>query len=64
MKLTSVFAVDIAAYAVMSNNYHLVVRIDSERSQTWYDQDILELWTKLFTGPLLVQRYFPMNAKI
>lgn len=56
-ELASVFAVDIAAYAVMSNHYHLVVRIDSERPQTWSDQEVLERWTKLFTGPLLVQRF-------
>ena len=56
-ELAAVFAVDVAAYAVMSNHYHLVVRVDSERPQLWTDQEILERWTKLFTGPLLVQRF-------
>lgn len=56
-KLASVFAIDIAAYSVMSNHYHLVVRIDEERTRVWSDEEVLQRWTQLFTGPLFVQRY-------
>jgi len=56
-KLASVFAIDIAAYSVMSNHYHLVVRIDEERTREWSDEEVLKRWTQLFTGPLFVQRY-------
>jgi REP element-mobilizing transposase RayT len=57
LKLASVFAVDIAAFAVMSNHYHLVVRVDKERGQAWSDDEVLERWMRLFSGPVYLQRY-------
>jgi len=56
-QLASVFAVDIAAYAVMSNHYHVVLRIDAERAQAWDRETVLERWCQLFTGPEVVQRF-------
>ena len=56
-ELASVFAIDVAAYAVMSNHYHIVLRIDADRARTWSDEEVLRRWTQLFTGPVLVQRY-------
>lgn len=55
-QLAGVFAVDVAAYAVMSNHYHLVLRIDAERAQRWSRDEVLRRWTQLFDGPVLVQR--------
>jgi REP element-mobilizing transposase RayT len=57
LELAGVFAIDVAAYAVMSNHYHIVVRIDDERAKKWTDEEVLNRWTQLFTGPLFVQRY-------
>jgi len=31
-QLAGVFALDIAAYAVMSNHFHVIVRMDAERA--------------------------------
>ena len=56
-RLASMFAVDVAGYAVMSNHFHVVVRIDAERAAGWDADAVLERWTALYTGPLLVQRY-------
>lgn len=55
-QLASVFAIDVAAYAVMSNHYHLVLRVDAERAQGWSRDEVLRRWTQLFAGPLLVQQ--------
>ena len=56
-QLATVFAIDVAAYAVMSNHFHLVVRVDAERALGWDRDEVLRRWTQLFTGPELVQRY-------
>lgn len=55
--LSSVFAIDIAAYAVMSNHYHLVLYVDQNRSQQWSDDDVIDRWLLLHKGPTLIQRY-------
>jgi hypothetical protein len=36
--LTDTFAIDFCAYALMSNRYHLVVRIDVERARVWSER--------------------------
>lgn len=46
-QLAGVFAVDVAAYAVMSNHYHLVLRIDAERAQRWSQNEVLRRWAAL-----------------
>ena len=56
-ELASVFTIDVAAYAVMSNHYHAVLRVDAARAAALSDDEVLRRWTQLFTGPVLVQRY-------
>ena len=55
--LSSVFAIDIAAYAVMSNHLHLVVKLSPEVIDEWSDHEVVNRWTCLFKGPLLIQKY-------
>ena len=40
--LSSLFAIDICAYAVMSNHYHLVVKINAQASDEWSDREVAE----------------------
>ncbi|MBU1833050.1 MAG: transposase [Gammaproteobacteria bacterium] len=56
--LSSLFAIDIAAYAVMSNHIHLVIKLSPEAVNDWSDKEVIARWTSLFKGPLLVQQYF------
>ncbi|MPY22553.1 hypothetical protein FS373_08070 [Shewanella sp. YLB-07] len=53
LELASVFAIDICAYAVMSNHLHLVLRVDDELVRNWSDRDVVAQWQKLFKGDSL-----------
>ena len=55
--LSSLFSIELCAYAVMSNHYHLVVKLNPSESDGWSDDEVLNRWTALFRGPLLVQRH-------
>ena len=55
--LASIFSVDVCAYAVMSNHYHLVVKLCPDQIEDWSDDEVLSRWTTLFRGPLIVQQY-------
>ncbi len=46
--LSEIFAVDVCAYAVMSNHFHLVLRIDREAAMGWSDDEVLERYKRLF----------------
>ena len=56
-QLATVFSIDIAAYAVMSNHYHIVLRVDREGAEGLTRDEVIERWRHLFTGPPLVKRY-------
>jgi len=56
-QLASVFSIKICAYAVMSNHYHLVLRIERETAITLTDDEVIERWYLLFNGHILVDRY-------
>lgn len=53
--LSQVFAVDVCAYAVLSNHFHLVIHIDQKRALSWTAADVVERWSQLFSIPDLVK---------
>jgi REP element-mobilizing transposase RayT len=55
--LSSIFAIDICAYAVMSNHYHLVLHVHRDRIASWSPQEIIDRWSHLFRIPPVVQRW-------
>jgi len=54
--LTSVFAIDVAAYAVMSNHYHIVVYVDENEAKSWSDDEVCNRWQQLYHNHPLVER--------
>jgi REP element-mobilizing transposase RayT len=55
--LTSVLAIDICAYAVMSNHIHVVVHINKVKAINWSTSEVVERWHQLHNGTLLTQKY-------
>ena len=56
-ELADIFAIDICAYAVMSNHYHVVLRVDAGQALAWDTPTVIERWHTLFRGTLLSQRF-------
>src|SRR5688500_15831728 len=46
-QLSSIFAVDICANAIMSNHYHLVVHVDQRRAKSWSQREVIDRWCAL-----------------
>ena len=55
--LSRVFAIDICAYAIMSNHYHLVLHVGRDRIQACSPEEIIERWSRLFRIPTIVKRW-------
>ena len=57
LRLGGIFALDVAAYAVMSNHFHVVLFINKEEGEGCTDKEVIERWHKLFNGSLQSQRF-------
>ncbi|KUI98382.1 transposase [Vibrio sp. MEBiC08052] len=57
LALAQVYCIDICAYAVMSNHYHLVVHINQAKAQQLSDQAVIARWGKEHLLPQLILRY-------
>jgi REP element-mobilizing transposase RayT len=55
--LTSIFTIEICAYAVMSNHYHLILFVDQLRAQQLTHSEVIERWTQLFGTPPIISRF-------
>jgi hypothetical protein len=57
MLLTAMFAIDVCAYAIMSNHYHLVLHVDRARARGWSRREVVSQWCRLFVAPPLIERW-------
>jgi len=62
MELASVFAIDLCAYAVMHNHYHVVLFVDKPCARGWSDIEVVERWHRLFSGNPYSQRFLRGEA--
>ncbi|MEH6442644.1 MAG: transposase [Oceanospirillaceae bacterium] len=56
-EIDAAFCIDICAYAIMSNHYHLVLYINKNDLDALTDLEVIERWRKLYNGPDVIQRY-------
>lgn len=56
LKLTNVFSIKMAAFAIMENHFHVVLKVDRETSKAWSDRDVILRWHQIFKGTELSRR--------
>jgi REP element-mobilizing transposase RayT len=56
-RLTQLFTVDVCAYAVMSNHYHLVLYVDRGCALGLTPEEVAHRWLRLFSAPPLIEKY-------
>jgi putative transposase len=61
--LSSIFTIEVCAYAVMSNHYHLVLFVDQLRAQQLTQREVVERWTQVFGTPLMISRFMSGEAE-
>ncbi len=57
LQLAQAFSIDICAYAIMSNHYHVVLHINKTENDGWSDLEVISRWHQLFNGSYLSQEY-------
>lgn len=60
--LSEIFAIDVCAYAVMSNHYHLVLRVGTDQARHWSAFEVAERWMQLFKGTAMVHKWIAGQA--
>lgn len=55
------FTIDVAAYAIMSNHYHLVLHVDRAKAQNLTDHEVSERWCRVFIGSKIVEHLFTVD---
>ncbi len=62
--LSYVYAIDICAYAVMSNHYHVILHVDKGRAESWSLDDVVERWLQLYKGDKLIQKWMAFRSEL
>jgi REP element-mobilizing transposase RayT len=50
LRLSDVFAIDVTAYAILSNHYHVILHVDKQRTANWGASEVVRRWHCLFKG--------------
>lgn len=59
----SIFAIDVCAYAVLANHFHVVLRVDKDRAASLSEEAVLRRYGKLFKSPVAEARKLRGRAR-
>jgi len=62
LALAKVYAIEICAYAVMSNHTHLVLHVNEDKANNWSIKQVLERWHSLHKGTQFTDKYLRDEA--
>ena len=62
-ELAENFAIDVCAYAVMSNHYHLVLHVNQDQLGQWSDEEVTRRWTAIFPNNAKLVETLGLNRK-
>ena len=57
LTLSAVYCIDVCAYAVMSNHYHIVVYIDENQAHSLTDEEVVDRWCSEHNTPPIVKKF-------
>ncbi|WP_218418432.1 transposase [Alteromonas lipotrueae] len=63
IKLASIFAINVCAYAVMSNHTHVVLHVDRDEALSWTTHEVLKRWHTLHKGTNLTRQYMQAEQR-
>ena len=56
------FAIKVCAYSVMSNHYHVVLKVCSEEADEWPVNEVISRWHSLYSGTVFSRRFMAGEA--
>lgn len=59
--LSSIFGIQICSYSVMSNHYHIVIKLCPDEIAVLSDHEIVARWTSIFKGPSVLLKQLEDN---
>lgn len=48
-ELSSIFAIEVFACSVLSNHYHIVLRVNPDVAKGWSDEEVIRRWDKVYS---------------
>ena len=57
LSLSKAFCIDVAGYAILSNHYHVVLKVNCASAKSLTDEEVVHRWRQIFNGNVLAKRF-------